>query len=86
VNGDNHQILFPFQHGMPSFAGFSVLPPVIAWSVARATDAERGADRDAWGARLRTAFEDAPIAVSPLEACDETFRLKRAPSAPPPGA
>jgi len=78
LNGDIHQILFPIQHGMLFFTGFSVLPPFLGWGVARATDAERSAYLDAWSARLRTAFEGAPIAFSPLEAYDETFRLKRA--------
>jgi NAD(P)H dehydrogenase (quinone) len=76
VNGDIDQILFPIQRGMLYFTGFSVLPPFIAWSVARVTQAERPAYLDAWTERLRRAFDTTPIAFLPLEEYDETFRLK----------
>jgi NAD(P)H dehydrogenase (quinone) len=76
VNGDIEQILFPIQHGMLYFTGFSVLPPFIAWSVARASDEARRAYLEAYAERLRGAFEAAPIPFPPLEAYDEQFRLK----------
>jgi NAD(P)H dehydrogenase (quinone) len=79
VNGDIEQILFPIQHGMLYFAGFSVLPPFIAWSVARVTDAERKIYLDAWRDRLCRAFDAEPMAFPPLEAYDEQFQLKRIP-------
>jgi NAD(P)H dehydrogenase (quinone) len=77
LNGDIQQLLFPIQHGMLYFTGFSVLPPFIAWSVARASDRERRAYLDGWAERLRTAFEVEPIPFLPLEAYDEQYRLLR---------
>jgi len=42
-NGDINTILFHIQHGMFYFTGMDVLPPFIAWSVARLSDDERKA-------------------------------------------
>lgn len=77
LNGDMRQLLFPIQHGMLYFTGWSVLPPFIAWSVARASDRERRAYLDDWATRLRTAFEVEPIPFPPIEAYDEQYRLLR---------
>ncbi len=79
LNGDIHQILFPIQHGMLYFTGFSVLPPFIAWSVARVDDAQRRAYLQAWGERIRSLSETPAIPFPPLEAYDRTFRLIRTP-------
>lgn len=40
-NGDMNEILFHIHHGMFYFTGMDVLPPFIAWSVARLNDDER---------------------------------------------
>jgi NAD(P)H dehydrogenase (quinone) len=40
-NGDLDTILFHISHGMFHFTGMDVLPPFVAWSVARQTDEER---------------------------------------------
>jgi putative NADPH-quinone reductase len=41
LNGDIDAILFPIQHGMLYFVGFDVLPPFVAYSVARRTQEQR---------------------------------------------
>lgn len=40
-NGDINEILFHIHHGMLYFTGMDVLPPFIAWSVARLSEDER---------------------------------------------
>jgi NAD(P)H dehydrogenase (quinone) len=77
VNGDIEHILFPIQHGMLYFTGFTVLPPFIAWSVGCVTEAQRAAYLDGWAERLRTLDDASPLDFPPLDAYDETFRLKR---------
>ena len=79
VNGDIDQILYPIQHGMLYFTGFSVLPPFIAWSVARVEGAQRQSYLDAWAERLQRVSDTQPMPFPPLEAYDEKFRLKRVP-------
>jgi NAD(P)H dehydrogenase (quinone) len=69
-------ILRPIQHGMFWFTGFDVLPPFIAWAVARATDDQRRAMLDAYAARLRTLFTDAPLRYIRVDECNEKFADK----------
>jgi NAD(P)H dehydrogenase (quinone) len=77
LNGYIDSILFPIQHGMLYFTGFSVLPAQIGWSVARLTPEERGACLSAWEARLAGIWEEAPVPFPPLEAYDDRLQLKR---------
>jgi len=51
-NGELETILFPIQHGMFYFAGFSVLEPFISFSPVRLEDAQRKAELDRYKAFL----------------------------------
>lgn len=76
LNGDIHDILFTINHGILRFTGFDVLPPFIAWAVARVDDRARRAYLDAYEQRLRTLAETDPIEFRSLDEYDESFRLK----------
>jgi NAD(P)H dehydrogenase (quinone) len=79
LHGHLDTILYPIQHGILYFTGFSVLPPFVAWSVARLTDEERRAYLDRWADRLRGIWEEEPIRFPRLEDYDEHFKLKVGP-------
>jgi NAD(P)H dehydrogenase (quinone) len=76
LNGEIGAILYPINHGILRFTGFDVLPPFVAWSVARAGDAGRAAQLDQYSDRLRTLWETAPIAYPSLSDYDEKFQLR----------
>lgn len=76
LNGDIDTLLFPIQHGMLFFVGFEVLPPFIAWSPARASQAQREQYLADYASRLRSWPTAEPIAFLPLEAYDVSFQLK----------
>ncbi len=76
LNGDIHALLFPIQHGMLNFLGFDVLPPFVAWSVARSTQEQRTEYLRAYGERLRNWRTSEIIPFPPLEEYDETFQRK----------
>jgi NAD(P)H dehydrogenase (quinone) len=76
LNGDLDSILFPIQHGMLYFVGFDVLPPFVAWSVARVGDKQRAAYLREFEARLSSWETEVPIAFPRLEEYDETLQLK----------
>lgn len=76
LNGDMDALLFPIQHGMLYFVGFDVLPPFIAWAVARSTPQEREGYLQAYSERLRSWSTSATMPFPPLEDYDEKFERK----------
>ena len=61
VNGPMEDILFPIQHGILYYPGFSVLPPFLVYRTSR-TDADRYASMQAaLGERLDTLWTTPPI-------------------------
>jgi NAD(P)H dehydrogenase (quinone) len=81
LNGDIDAILYPINHGILRFTGFDVLPPFIAWSVARASTEQRQRYLERYKQRLLTLWETPPISYPTLNEYDETFRLKAPASA-----
>lgn len=75
-NGDIEKILFPINHGMLAFTGFTVLQPFVAWSVARAGDDARRAYLDEYEARLLAAPSATPIAYPTMAEFDEKMQLR----------
>lgn len=76
LNGDIETLLFPIQHGLLYFVGFDVLPPFVAWSVARSTQEQREEYLRHYAERLRNWQTTSPIPFPPLEHYDETLQLK----------
>jgi len=76
LNGDIDAILFPIQHGMLYFVGFDVLPPFVAYGVARSTPEQRADSLRGYADRLRTWAVTTTISFPTLEQYDETMQLK----------
>ena len=76
LNGDIDMLLFPIQHGMLHFVGFDVLRPFVAWSVARAAQAQREEYLRDFTQRLRGWCDEEPLRFPALEEYDETFQLR----------
>lgn len=76
LNGDIDAILYPINHGILRFTGFDVLPPFLAWSVARASADQRQVYLEQYEQRLLALWETPPIRYPTLSEYDETFRLK----------
>lgn len=62
INGPLEQLLFPITHGSLFFPGFSVLPTYAVYGTGGISAEEVVAAKEAWRARLRRLFEEAPIA------------------------
>jgi NAD(P)H dehydrogenase (quinone) len=76
LNGDLDNLLFPIQHGMLYFIGFDVLPPFVAWSVARSTAEQRQDYLQAYADRLTSWRTTPPIPFPTLDQYDETMLLR----------
>ena len=76
LNGDIDTILFPIQHGMLYFLGFDVLPPFIAWAVARSSQEQREEYLRNYSERLRNWQSTTPITFPKLDEYDESLQLK----------
>jgi NAD(P)H dehydrogenase (quinone) len=68
--------LYPIQHGMLYFVGFDVLPPFVAYAVARSTQEQRQQYLRTYAERLKNWQTDTPLSFPPLEQYDETLQLK----------
>jgi len=76
LNGEISSILFPINHGMLYFTGFTVIEPFLVYAPARITHDERSLYLEAYRHRLRT-LNSAPIMSYPaLADYDEDFVLK----------
>jgi NAD(P)H dehydrogenase (quinone) len=76
LNGEMDALLFPIQHGMLYFVGFDVLPPFVAWAVARSTEEQRHAYLRAYADRLTAWQTTAPLPFPTLAEYDEAFQRK----------
>jgi len=77
LQGDINSILFPINHGILAFGGFTVLPQFVAWSAAHVGDEARHKYLEEYEQRLLSVDTTTPIAYPPLEAYDfQTGRLK----------
>jgi len=62
INGDINELLFPIQHGMLFYPGFSVLPPLVFYRVQKSSQQQFAAWCDELITRLDTLAEAEPIA------------------------
>jgi NAD(P)H dehydrogenase (quinone) len=76
VNGDLDQILFPLNHGVLYFCGFTVLPSFVVHSPARLSQIQRANELDRYTRHLRALDEFEPIRYPTLDDYDENFVLK----------
>ena len=76
LNGEMDSLLFPIQHGMFYFLGFDVLPPFVAWSVARSSQEQREEYLREYAERLRNWRTAETIHFPTLDEYDETMQLK----------
>lgn len=79
LNGSIEAILFPIQHGMLYFTGFTVIEPFIVHSPARLGEAERQSHLARYRDRVLT-LASAPTLIYPkLSDYDENYVLSRRP-------
>ena len=78
LNGPLDRILFPVQHGVLYFTGFTVVPPFVAWSPAGVDDNERARYLREYGERLLQVQDLAPIPFAGLDAFDPDTLRRRA--------
>ncbi|XP_020645450.3 ribosyldihydronicotinamide dehydrogenase [quinone] [Pogona vitticeps] len=65
VSGDIRYLLWPMQHGMLHFCGFSILAPQICFAPEYAAQEERRQMLTSWQQRLKTIWEEEPINCTP---------------------
>jgi NAD(P)H dehydrogenase (quinone) len=76
LNGPISTILFPINHGMLYFTGFSVVEPIVVHAPARKSETEREAELQRYCARVRD-LQSAPLLVYPkLADYDERLVLR----------
>lgn len=76
IHGPMHGILWPIQRATLAHCGFEVLPPFIAYAVARRTPQEREQILAHYAEQLRHLDAATPIPFHPLEHFGETHQLK----------
>ena len=76
IHGSMESILWPIQRTTLSHCGFEVLPPFVAFAVARASEEERVAILERYAARLKAIDSTNPLAFHPLEHFGEGHQLK----------
>lgn len=62
INGPIDDLLFPIQHGVLHYPGFTVLPPLLVYRTSRMDEARYTEVRDTLAQRLDTLFSAEPIA------------------------
>jgi NAD(P)H dehydrogenase (quinone) len=80
LNGPIEQILFPINHGMFYFTGFTVLEPFLVHAPARISEAQRSEALARYRARLLDAWRAPVIAYPKLADYDENRVLIRTPA------
>ena len=78
LHGDIRNLLFPVNHGILYFTGFTPLEPFVAFGVGRADDAQRAATLDRYREAVLALDARPVIPYAPLDAYDSSFRLKSA--------
>ncbi|KAJ6664506.1 hypothetical protein lerEdw1_007163 [Lerista edwardsae] len=63
--GDIRYLLWPMQHGIMHYCGFSVLAPQICFAPEYATEEDRVQMLTSWAKRLKTIWEEKPINCTP---------------------
>jgi NAD(P)H dehydrogenase (quinone) len=76
LNGPIDQILFPINHGMLAFTGFSVVEPFLVHAPARMEASQRADVLAAYEARVLGLAEAPTLAYRQLHEYDEAYRLK----------
>ena len=76
LNGDIRQILFPINHGIFSFTGFTAVEPFLVHSPVRISAEDRSAQLDRYEQRVIHLMTAPVIPYPKLEAYDEKFQLK----------
>jgi NAD(P)H dehydrogenase (quinone) len=71
LNGSMDALMYPVNHGVFWFLGFSPLPQEVAWGPAHVDEATRAAMLDRWRGRVRGVFEEAVIEYPGLAAFNE---------------
>lgn len=77
INGDIDQILYPINHGILSFTGFTVLPSYISWAPARVSDEKRLKYLEDYADHLLSVQTVTPIDYPALAQYDDSFQLKK---------
>lgn len=78
LSGDIHQILYPINHGILYFVGFTALPPFLVHAATRATDEQRKEHLKRYSEFLLTLENCTPISYPLLKDYDDSFRLIKA--------
>jgi NAD(P)H dehydrogenase (quinone) len=76
LNGPIEQILFPINHGMLAFTGFTVVQPFLVHAPARISPQARRAGLADYRTRVLGILDAPTIAYPKLENYDEAYRLK----------
>ena len=83
LNGPISTILFPVNHGILYFTGFTVVEPFLVYAPARRDEHERAAELNRYRARLLGIGSAPTIAYPRLGDYDERYVLRTQPSAKP---
>ncbi|BCG96651.1 hypothetical protein MesoLj131a_55150 [Mesorhizobium sp. 131-2-1] len=78
LNGPIDVILFPINHGMLYFVGFTVIEPFLVHAPARDSDGERRACLDRYRERVLSLAHAPTIAYPKLADFDDAYVLKSA--------
>ena len=78
LNGPIDRILFPINHGILYFTGFTVIEPFLVHAPVRMSDGERAAELARYRARIRELSTAPTIDYPKLADYDERFVLKSA--------
>ncbi|WP_058959411.1 NAD(P)H-dependent oxidoreductase [Type-E symbiont of Plautia stali] len=73
INGPMDQLLFPIQHGMLFYPGFSVLPPLVFYRVQKSAQERFAGWCDTLATRLDTLADTAPITFRQQNGGDYTI-------------
>ncbi len=76
LNGPIHSILFPINHGILYFTGFTVVEPFVVHGPVRKTDSERAAELARYRERVLALHTAPTIAYPKLADYDERYVLK----------
>ena len=76
IHGPMESILWPIQRATLSHCGFTVLPPFVAYAVARSSEEERSAILGRYAARLRDLESVDPLPFHPVGHFGEGHQLK----------
>jgi len=73
INGPIEDILFPIQHGILYYPGFTVLPPMVIYRAGRINEESFANHADALAQRLDSLWDSAPIAFRQQNAGEYTI-------------